>query len=292
MSPKINSNILKKNNLLNWSQFNNFKKKEEVSFFLYKNSVIFKVLKKKLNNFKFFLVKLKIFQTDSLLHIYLTYFHLEKKTKQKFKKQKRHINNKRSLFIKNIIKVLDSYTKYKVNFYIITRNIQKYCVQLNYLIFFRLIKKKLYYKNKKHKTRYKFIKFLILMLFLIMTTSNSANLLTIYLSKIYKYKTFKKEHLKIFKIFKSLIVTLLKSKFSVYTGLKIIISGRLNGLSRARKRIIQHGSMPLNTFNVKIYYGYKTAFTINGTIGIKAWLYEKNRKKIKKSISLKQPKLY
>ena len=33
MSPKINSNILKKNNLLNWSQFNNFKKKEEVSFF-------------------------------------------------------------------------------------------------------------------------------------------------------------------------------------------------------------------------------------------------------------------
>ena len=113
------------------------------------------------------------------------------------------------------------------------------------------------------------------MLFIIMTTSDSAKLLTHYLSTIFKYKTLKKEHLKLFKIFKSLVKTFLISKFTIYTGLKIILSGRINGFSRARTRMFQQGNMPLNTFNVKIHYAYKTAYTLNGTIGIKVWLYEK-----------------
>merc|ERR1711982_236876 len=77
MSSKINSNLLKKNNYCNWNQFNDFKTKEEISFYFYKNSVIYKILKKLFTNFKLYVLKIKLFQTNNLLHILISYFYMK-----------------------------------------------------------------------------------------------------------------------------------------------------------------------------------------------------------------------
>ena len=112
---------------------------------------------------------------------------------------------------------------------------------------------------------------------IILKKPNTATLLSEYISSLFKFKIYKKEHLKIFKLFKLIIKVLLTLNFSIYNGLKLSIKGRINGFARAKTRTFQSGIMPLNTFNARIYYAKNTAFTKNGTIGIKVWMYEQNK---------------
>lgn len=56
-------------------------------------------------------------------------------------------------------------------------------------------------------------------------------------------------------------------------GIKIQISGRLNGNDIARSEWIKEGAVPLHTLNTKINYTSQIAYTIYGIIGIKVWLF-------------------
>lgn len=57
-------------------------------------------------------------------------------------------------------------------------------------------------------------------------------------------------------------------------GLKIKLSGRLNGIEIARNEWKREGSLPLHTLNAFIDYSSEFVNTIYGTIGIKVWLYK------------------
>lgn len=54
-------------------------------------------------------------------------------------------------------------------------------------------------------------------------------------------------------------------------GIKIQISGRLNGAEIARTEWVRKGRVPLQTLRADIDYSYKTAKTIYGILGIKIW---------------------
>jgi len=56
------------------------------------------------------------------------------------------------------------------------------------------------------------------------------------------------------------------------TGIKIQISGRLNGIEIARKEWTQEGRVPLQTLRASIDYATSEAHTIYGVLGIKVWL--------------------
>nr|YP_010199030.1 ribosomal protein S3 [Hydropuntia urvillei]UAD88479.1 ribosomal protein S3 [Hydropuntia urvillei] len=56
-------------------------------------------------------------------------------------------------------------------------------------------------------------------------------------------------------------------------GIKIQISGRLNGAEIARSEWIREGRVPLQTLRANIDYSYKTAHTIYGILGVKVWLF-------------------
>ena len=58
-------------------------------------------------------------------------------------------------------------------------------------------------------------------------------------------------------------------------GVKIQISGRLNGAEIARTEWIRHGSVPLQTLRADLDYSYQTAKTTYGILGIKVWTYRK-----------------
>lgn len=56
-------------------------------------------------------------------------------------------------------------------------------------------------------------------------------------------------------------------------GIKIVISGRLNGADMARTESYKDGRIPLHTLRAKIDLGFKEAFTTYGMIGVKVWTY-------------------
>nr|YP_010197835.1 ribosomal protein S3 [Gracilaria isabellana]UAD86251.1 ribosomal protein S3 [Gracilaria isabellana] len=57
-------------------------------------------------------------------------------------------------------------------------------------------------------------------------------------------------------------------------GIKIQVSGRLNGAEIARSEWVREGRVPLQTLRAYIDYSYKTAHTIYGILGIKVWLFK------------------
>nr|YP_009105274.1 ribosomal protein S3 [Pedinomonas tuberculata]AIT93938.1 ribosomal protein S3 [Pedinomonas tuberculata] len=57
-------------------------------------------------------------------------------------------------------------------------------------------------------------------------------------------------------------------------GIKIQVSGRLNGAEIARTEWIREGRVPLQTLRADIDYSYKTAQTIYGILGVKVWVFK------------------
>ena len=56
-------------------------------------------------------------------------------------------------------------------------------------------------------------------------------------------------------------------------GVRIIISGRLNGADMSRKEEIKRGRIPLQTFRANIDYAHQEAYLPYGVIGVKVWVY-------------------
>ncbi len=56
-------------------------------------------------------------------------------------------------------------------------------------------------------------------------------------------------------------------------GIKVRISGRLNGAEIARSEWSLQGRLPLHTLRADVDYGFAEAHTTFGVIGIKVWIY-------------------
>lgn len=56
-------------------------------------------------------------------------------------------------------------------------------------------------------------------------------------------------------------------------GIKIKVSGRLNGAEIARSEWYREGRVPLHTFRADIDYGLAEAKTTYGIIGVKVWIF-------------------
>lgn len=57
-------------------------------------------------------------------------------------------------------------------------------------------------------------------------------------------------------------------------GVKVMVSGRLDGAEIARSEQYHEGSIPLQTLRADIEYGFAEALTTFGIIGIKVWIYK------------------
>ena len=55
-------------------------------------------------------------------------------------------------------------------------------------------------------------------------------------------------------------------------GIKVLISGRLNGAEMARSEMYKDGRTPLHTFRADIDYSISEASTTYGKIGVKVWI--------------------
>lgn len=69
-------------------------------------------------------------------------------------------------------------------------------------------------------------------------------------------------------------LTIQKAQKANVQGIKVQVSGRLNGAEIARSEWVREGRVPLQTLRAKIDYSYKTAQTIYGILGVKVWLFK------------------
>ncbi|MEX1001217.1 MAG: 30S ribosomal protein S3 [Crocinitomicaceae bacterium] len=76
-------------------------------------------------------------------------------------------------------------------------------------------------------------------------------------------------------------------------GIKVKISGRLNGAEMARNEMYKEGRTPLHTFRADIDYALTEAHTTYGRIGIKVWICKGEvygKRDLSPNIGLKQKK--
>jgi small subunit ribosomal protein S3 len=68
--------------------------------------------------------------------------------------------------------------------------------------------------------------------------------------------------------------TIKKVQRTTMKGIKVQVSGRLNGIDIARSEWKLDGQVPLHTLKANIDYTHQLAKTIYGVIGIKVWLFK------------------
>ena len=149
-------------------------------------------------------------------------------------------------------------------------NINFYCINKN-LYFLKPTKKKTFLSLQKFKNTF-FFKEGIELLFYIVYNKHSANLLAKFIA--FQFKKVKR-HKFLLSFIKQALILLLNSNLTRLKGMKITIKGRLNGVPRAKSKIILIGDIPVQSISIKIDYAQTVVHNSNGSYGIKVWLVEK-----------------
>ena len=164
-----------------------------------------------------------------------------------------------------LFKVLNLFTNNKLNIVI------NFCCINKDLTFLKFSQTKKFSLLQKFRNT-PFLKEGFELLFHVVYNKNSANLLVrfiaLQLKKIKRQKLF-------FSFLKQALAILIDSNFSKVKGIKIIVKGRLNGVPRARHKIISVGDVPVQSINEELDYSQTTVHNSSGSYGIKAWVVAK-----------------
>ncbi len=68
-------------------------------------------------------------------------------------------------------------------------------------------------------------------------------------------------------------------------GIRIEVSGRLNGVTISRREWLKHGKLPKQTLRADIDYGTALAHCTYGIIGVKTWIYKGEKFEEKEEIN-------
>lgn len=135
---------------------------------------------------------------------------------------------------------------------------------------------KVIFKQLKKFTKNFFFKEAVNILIINLTKRKSAKLLAEFISDQFKLNQLKTNQTTISRkdnyflgFLRQTIQLLISTDISCLTGLKIIIKGRFNRAPRAKNVVMQFGKFYLQSFSSKIDYYQSTAYTRNGTFGVK-----------------------
>ena len=164
-----------------------------------------------------------------------------------------------------IFEVLNLFSNNKLN---ITLNL---CCINKDLYFLKFSQDKIFMSLQKFRNT-PFLKEGIELLFHVAYNSNSAHLLAKFIA--FQLKKIKRQ--KFFLSFlKQSLTILLNSDPSKVKGVKIVIKGRLNGVPRAKQKIMVVGDVPTQSISAKLDYSQTTIHNSNGSYGIQVWVVEK-----------------
>ena len=210
--------------------------------------------------------------------ICVKYLQKIKKTKNiKFKKLRPYLKTDLKGFQEILLKSLETYTNHKINIIVTLQNLNKY-KQLSKV---QIKDFKRIFKQLRNFVKNSFFKEAINILFISISRRNSAKVLAGFLSNQFRINQLKTDQMTISRkdnyflgFLKQIIPLLLKSKVSCLAGIKVVIKGRFNKAPRAKSNSLYFGKFSLQSFKSKIDYHQSTAYTVNGTFGIKVWICE------------------
>lgn len=228
----------------------------------YKNKNL--IFKKSLDPTSFYKVKkyLKLSHYDNLLKLatYQPHKKLFTKNSELFDK-----NTVTKSVFDQLFKVLSLFTANKFNIII------NFCCINKDLSFLKFSQTKKFMSFQKFRNS-SFLNEGIELLFHVVYNRNSANLLAKFIGsqikKIKRQKFF-------FSFLKQTLTVLIDSSFSKVKGVKIVIKGRLNGVPRAKHKLITVGDIPVQSINETLDYSQTTVHNSNGSYGVKVWIVEK-----------------
>ena len=146
-----------------------------------------------------------------------------------------------------------------------------FCCVNKDLYFLKFSKEKIFMSLQKFRNT-PFFKEGIELLFNVAYSSNSANLLAkfiaLQLKKIKRQKFF-------LSFLKQSLTVLSSSDQSKIKGVKIVVKGRLNGVPRAKQKIMVIGDVPTQSIAAKVDYSQATIHNSSGSYGIQVWVAEK-----------------
>lgn len=212
------------------------------------------------------LYKLKHYlKVNRQAQVYLQTFLLENQNNKHLKKALSHSNLEVKGVLEQVFNVLNLFLGNQldlvINFCCINKNIQ----------FIKSTKKKTFISFQKFKNT-PFFKEGIELLFNVVYNKNSANLLAKFIA--FQLKKVKR-HKFLLSFLKQTLSVLITSSLSKVKGVKIIVKGRLNGVPRAKHKIITIGDVPVQTISANLDFSQTTTHNSNGSYGIKVWVVEK-----------------
>ena len=176
-----------------------------------------------------------------------------------------------------LLESLIIYTKNKLDISVTLQNLN-HCKQLSHV---QIKDLKIVFKQLRKFIRKPFFKEAINILFVTVSKRESAKLLASFISNQLRLNQLKTDQMTVsrkdnyfFGFLKQILLLFIKSDISCLTGVKIVIKGRFNKAPRAKTIKIHFGKFSLQSFNSKINYYQSTAYTANGTFGVKVWLSE------------------
>ncbi|QXE46247.1 30S ribosomal protein S3 (mitochondrion) [Nitzschia inconspicua] len=239
--------------------------RKNISFYEFSSNKIIKNLL--LNPSKFYEMK-KYFKVNSHSQLLTQSFaanFLETQNNKSIKVSSNQTKINIESFCAGIFAVLNSFFGTHVdivlNFCCINKNVH----------FYKFTQEKTFIAFQKFKNT-PFFKDGIELLFNVAYNLDSANLLAKFiafqLKKVKRHKFF-------LSFLKQTLSVLIASRLAKIKGIKIIVKGRLNGVPRAKYKILIIGDVPVQTISAKLDYSQITTHNSNGSYGIKVWVAEK-----------------
>lgn len=180
--------------------------------------------------------------------------------------------NHKNLFLAKILKSLSLFTNGKQNIFLNLKQINN--EKLIFKTVFNCRKQRLkdsIIKLRKFQ-RTEFFRKGTNIIFNFMTHQKSSSFLSEFIAS--QLRKLKRPNF-FLRFLKLCLKTFCSMKFSKFDRLKIQIKGRFNGASRSTHKIIKiNQNVPALTLNSNIDFGESTAYTSNGTFGIKVWSYK------------------
>lgn len=234
------------------------------------------------------ILKKRLTKNSEKLKNYYKRLHLSTKNKnidwnkvQKTKKIRKlknfHLTPNLVEFQEILLNSLAVYTNNKLNILIKLQNLNV----SNRLSYNQIQHLKIIFKQLKKYTKNNFFKEALNILFITISKRKSAKLFADFIAEQFKLNQLKTDQITISRkdnyflgFLKQMLALLIKYEVSCIKGIKIVIKGRFNKAPRAKTVSFHFGNFALQSFNSKIDYYQSTAYTTNGTFGIKVWLSE------------------
>lgn len=176
-----------------------------------------------------------------------------------------------------LLKSLKAYTNNKTYISLTLQNLNRYKI----LPRVQIESLQQIFKQLRNFVRNSFFKEAINIFFISISKRKSAKILADFISDQFRANQLRTNQMTISRkdnyflgFLKQTFILLIKSEMSCIMGIKITIKGRFNRAPRARIGNIHFGKFAIQSFNSKIDYHQSTAYTINGTFGVKVWLCE------------------